>query len=101
MKLTIEIYDNYSWLCADKNEERSLRDEFRMKSYLSGSSSCGEAPDTEECRLYDRYMPNDAQAVEVARLLELNAKIYQLVEDYASSSSPFDVRISMNSSKEQ
>lgn len=97
MKLTIEITTSTHF---HLNEPE--RKEFYVKSRLSGMGSheMGEPDGYETCRSWSEQQAT-LQAVGLARLIDLDRKIHQLIDDYSASSNPRDWRILKSSSKEQ
>ncbi len=91
MKLTIEI-STATHIHTDDEQ----RPEFSVQSYLGGLDDWGKP---ESCWSYGKSA--ELQAIGTARLIDLDRKIRELVEDYSQSSSPRDWRICKNSSKEQ
>ena len=87
MKLVIEIETDL--------HSKSSGEEFEVHSWLCGSGKNAPA-NSEAC-----WSNSNAQAIEVARLIELNGKIAKLIHDYSRSSNPRDLSICTKSSCEQ
>lgn len=96
MKLTIEITT-----ATHSNLNEPERKEFSVKSFLSGMGhDSREYPDAEAC--WSQSEPHaQLQAIGLARLIDLDREIHQLIDDYSASSNPRDWRILKSSSNKQ
>lgn len=96
MKLTIEI-TTATHLHLNEPE----RKEFYVKSLLSGMGhDSREHPEAEACCSGSEPYAQ-LQAIGLARLIDLDREIHQLIDDYSASSNPRDWRILKTSSNEQ
>lgn len=95
MKLIIEI-SSTAHLHPDNLEAK----EFSVHSFLTGLGYDGSGDNMEACL----SIPEQAaqlQAIGVARLIDLDKRIRDLIDGYSSSSTPHDWRICRNSPNEQ